>query len=561
MELIDFTAAPDRKRSRTGPASRQARSSSAGKTKLAKFLAYQEAQQFPRATYGRAYFKRGSAGNLANFGETARLADQDQKENRQMHGYTGRGLYSGRGAYSVGKGLRALGGYAKSIRNIGRTMGTNAATSAAATKLIGSGLYSGRGAYTAAGASGGNALFAESMHKPAGMHSVVGEDGSVVITHREYLRDVYGPGTTGGPAVAFENNVIRLNPGLQESFPWLSQIAANYDEYEFIQLVYEYNSTTTDIGNSTNGQCGTIVMATNYNAANPLFTDKQQMVTYQNAESIKITESTAHGVECNPPQVAISPILYTRTNPVINGQDLKTYDKGTFQYALCNLPASYNGFPIGEMWVTYTVRLNKTKLYVTRGLEIDRDIFSTPTTTARGLLCNLANVTAFLTSQPNYFMQQNNIGCRIIAFSPFEYRITFPAFYVGNVSIKCIQTIQTPVAAAQGAPQQLVNSGNIVPINDMYTQNGDPTNTYVSAILPAGDRGDFGCEYHWFVSASTAGVDNTISLFFTATINNNPCKNYIEICQYNGEGMTKANDLLTWVNGALPSVPIAGNAI
>jgi hypothetical protein len=63
------------------------------------------------------------------------------------------------------------------------------------------------------------------------------ETGALTVSHREYIRDVYGnPDLGGGVIEDFQNQSILLNPGLEASFPWLSQVAQNFEEYEFVQL-------------------------------------------------------------------------------------------------------------------------------------------------------------------------------------------------------------------------------------------------------------------------------------------------------------------------------------
>ena len=64
------------------------------------------------------------------------------------------------------------------------------------------------------------------------------DNQEVIINHCEYLQDVYGPADA-----KFTNNELDLNPGLLENFPFLAQIAANYEEYEFIQLMFHFKIT------------------------------------------------------------------------------------------------------------------------------------------------------------------------------------------------------------------------------------------------------------------------------------------------------------------------------
>ena len=163
------------------------------------------------------------------------------------------------------------------------------------------------------------------------------ETETIVISHCEYLQDVYG-----SPDSNFHNEGWKLNPGLMENFPWLSQIAANYEEYEFIQLVFTYKATVeVQATNNSTGGTGTIIMATNYNPVAPIFSNKETMMQYHGAQSGRIVEDHVHGVECDPSTNAGSPQKYVRTNPVILGQDPKTFDLGTFQLAQVNIPEAF----------------------------------------------------------------------------------------------------------------------------------------------------------------------------------------------------------------------------
>ena len=358
--------------------------------------------------------------------------------------------------------------------------------------MFGSGLYSGSGNYNTNNLISGQAsgsLSRNSIPKFSGKRD---ETGAITVSHREYINDVFGPGVTGGPSTPFSLQSFSLNPALQQTLPWLSQIASNFDEYEFKQLIFHYRSTTTDIGNSTNGQCGTVVMATNYNAAAPAFTDKQQMIEYAHSHSSKVTESMSHGVECARSKTAF-PVLYTRANPVVTGQDLKTYDHGKFQIAICNAPASYNGFPLGELWAEYTVMLRKPKLFTTRGFEIDQDVFTCFSNTGSPPLIFSNTLNNVLRGQ------QNSIGCLLDFAVPSNHanvdyipssapfgsviHLTIPGNYTGNLQIQYQYASQAGLAANPYTGPSAVFSGNIVPINDIYgaVEGSSPLNWFFLA--------------------------------------------------------------------------------
>jgi hypothetical protein len=296
--------------------------------------------------------------------------------------------------------------------------------------IRGSGLYQGSGAYTntnniiEGGLGTYDPVAGGSLKQVTGSYD---ETGAFCISNKEYVSDVFGPGVAGGPAIAFQNTAYPLNPALQSVFIWLSQIACNFEEYEFKQLLFHYRSTVSEATNNTSGQVGTVIMATNYNSALSNFADKQTMIEYAHAASCRITDHMTHGVECDPTKSALgNGILYTRANPVITGQDLKTYDLGKFQLAISNCPAAYNGFPIGELWVEYVCELRKPKVFSSRALDTDQDIFCTPNAATTSYVGGSPLGTTLGVPASLFTGQQNNIGCRLTVTAANTATITFP---------------------------------------------------------------------------------------------------------------------------------------
>lgn len=74
----------------------------------------------------------------------------------------------------------------------------------------------------------------------------------IIITHREYIGDVITSGTAG----AFKTNTYYINPGLNKTFPWLSQIAQNFESYRMLGCAFEFKSMSSDALNSTNTALG-----------------------------------------------------------------------------------------------------------------------------------------------------------------------------------------------------------------------------------------------------------------------------------------------------------------
>lgn len=174
-----------------------------------------------------------------------------------------------------------------------------------------------------------------------------------IVCHREYLGDITGTSL-------FTNRQFPLNPGINDTFPWLSSVAQNYQEYRWHGLVFEFRSMVTDF--VTGGAPGTVIMATNYNADSTAYATKQAMENSEYAVSVKPTNNLMHFIECAPAET-FSPIKFIRTGPAPSGQDLRLYDQGIFQFAS-------NGNPVqlmGELWVSYCVEFLKPILPVTPG--------------------------------------------------------------------------------------------------------------------------------------------------------------------------------------------------
>lgn len=187
----------------------------------------------------------------------------------------------------------------------------------------------------------------------------IGRNG-VCIRHEEYLGDIVTSSTPG----AFSIQGFYINPGQGTTFPWLEQIAVNFEEYILQGCLFTFKSMSADALNSTNTALGTVIMATDYNAGNPLFASKAEMESYEFASSCKPSLSMVHPIECHPHQNPISE-LYVRPGALPSGQDVRLYDLGLFQIATTGFQAA--SVNIGELWISYQVCLLKPKMWQALG--------------------------------------------------------------------------------------------------------------------------------------------------------------------------------------------------
>lgn len=183
--------------------------------------------------------------------------------------------------------------------------------------------------------------------------------GGVVYRGCEYLGDIIS-----GAANSFNLQNFTINPGLESTFPKLSQFLANYEQYVIEGMFFEFRTMSADALNSTNTALGQVIMACNYNVLNPNFGTKAEMEEYDGGISVKPSESCKFFVECARSESPMD-VLYTRATGVPNSGDPRMYDLGNFQIATNGLQGA--NVNVGELWISYQVAGLKPKLYSALG--------------------------------------------------------------------------------------------------------------------------------------------------------------------------------------------------
>lgn len=176
-----------------------------------------------------------------------------------------------------------------------------------------------------------------------------------VVMHREYIGDVITSSTIGG----FKNDSYTINPGNDRTFPWLSTIAQNYEQYKIHGMIFMFKSTSGESVASTNTALGTVIMATDYNVNAPAYRTKNEMEQSQFAQSFKSAASAIHGIECAKDEIPIN-AFYIRTGAVPANDSIKWYDLANFQIATQGFQAA--SVNIGEIWVSYLVEFLKPQV-------------------------------------------------------------------------------------------------------------------------------------------------------------------------------------------------------
>jgi len=352
---------------------------------------------------------------------------------------------------AIGAALRALGGIGGGA--LGGYLG-NASLGGAAGTSLGAMVsrWLGQGDYTL----NSNSLVArfKSSGDIPNMHS---NNQSIVVRHKEYVTDVLS-------STAFASFAqYPLNPGLSTSFPWLSGIAQQFQEYTWKGIIYEFISTSGDVVASSNTALGSVMMVTSYRATAPPFTNKVQLLNEFFASDAKPSESFCHPIECNPKENPYN-VQYVRGAAVPAGEDQKTYDLGVMTVATMGMQAA--SVDIGELWVSYEVELRKP----VSNQDVDNFALAahyTNTTTSAAAQFGTARVALY----DNIGMSFSSTTCSFPLGSIGTYQVTivynactvasFPTFFSGGTGalVNCTWSL-----SLNGTISQTTNSS--------YTANG-----------------------------------------------------------------------------------------
>ena len=182
--------------------------------------------------------------------------------------------------------------------------------------------------------------------------SSAGVGSDIIFSHREFVTDIKS-------SIAFRNNTFILNPGNPQLFPWLSQIASLYEEYQFLGVVVEYKSSSATAVGTTSSAMGSVIMATDYDCLDENYANKRAMEAAEYSCSGTPFESFIHPIECDPKRNPI-PRLYVV--PSITKVSQAPGDPRFSIHGICSVATvgqQQDNTNIGELWISYHVRLSR----------------------------------------------------------------------------------------------------------------------------------------------------------------------------------------------------------
>lgn len=417
----------------------------------------------PRYKYRRATQRITPAGARQRYGLTFKTATPTQQANRiddNYHGYGGyrkrrrafyrnpysrrrrskrrryrRRYYPGGGAYGA-RLYRGAGSFWSRLGLIAKK-GLADCVGGAASGLATS-LASGQGMI-----STNNIINGGAGHD--GISSIVRfsgptETGDLLLSHTEFVSQIYA-----APDSQFLQQHFDINVGLESTFKWLSSIAANYHEYELIQCAFSFKPTISNFITQS-GVVGTVGMAVQYNVDEEAFSSWDVLMGDVSSVSSKLTEGMAAGIECDPTKVpGNSTNKFVRTGGLAPDKNIRNYDMAKLTFAQVNVNPDLANQAIGELWVSYTVRLRRPCMRDVEGQAGTRSLFCSVQTPTNAALTQIPGTApgsgiqgqCFDTSGPSFTQCVNNMFDADISTDIFGPRTTnfgLPAAVPGGVT-------------------------------------------------------------------------------------------------------------------------------
>jgi len=244
----------------------------------------------------------------------------------------------------LGRVLRNIGGLAGGMAgnfvgqsNAGSAMGTN--LGAALSRWLGSGDYTVKS----------NSIIS-SLRTSDAIPAMHNNGQSITVRHKEYL------GAVTGKTAFTVQNTFNLNPGLPETFPWLSDIATRFQEYVIKGAVFHYVPTSGTAVTGTNPALGSIMLQTSYRANDNAPASKVEMLNEFWSSEGKPSEPLAHPIECAPQETVLQ-ARYVRNTSIPTTESALFYDLGVTYLAVQGQLS--DDTVLGDLWLTYEVELRK----------------------------------------------------------------------------------------------------------------------------------------------------------------------------------------------------------
>lgn len=312
------------------------------------------------------------------------------------------------------------------------------------------------------------------------------------VRHREYIGEVES-------SVLFNSQyVLNINPGLPNTFPWLSTIAQCYEQYKIHGMIFYFKSTSANALNSTNTALGEVNMATDYNAGGTDYNTKEEFENSEFASSGKPSTDIVHPIECAVSQTPQTHLYVRQGAPPSAAYDLRLYDLGKFQLATGGSQAAAT---IGSLYVSYDIEFFKPVLpeaqsSLTSHFGFQSPADATPMGTGYALYVDQLGITVNVPSLYIEFPVSAPVGRYVITYAvtgTVSANCIVPALTYGtDFTLATILNVgyvdASSVAAPSGGSGQSITLSRTVVVDVAY--GVDPVQrriTFAAGQLPTGN--------------------------------------------------------------------------
>lgn len=205
----------------------------------------------------------------------------------------------------------------------------------------------GVGDYAKSGTPQENGYIAGSMPKMLG----AGGESEVIIAHHEMITELFA-------CEEFTSTSYHLNPGLAETFPWLSPQANQYEQYELEAMMVVFVPTLSPFSEAASGDLGLVV---DYDTTSIPKSSIAGAANQYLSVFGRPMDKMAMAVECAPKEtpVRIKKVRAAEISSSDQGNDDQWYDHGILRIYQQGQPTATVGQSIGRLYVVYKFRFYK----------------------------------------------------------------------------------------------------------------------------------------------------------------------------------------------------------
>lgn len=271
-------------------------------------------------------------------------------------------------------------------------------------------------------------------------------------------------------STTFAKQVFRIDVSNENTFPWLSRIAQNYQRYRVKGFVVTLKSLSSKTVVAPTQSLGQVVLVPFYDVNAVIPNDIQALLNSESAISTDPASNAFMAAECDFRASQLNSLKIRAPGQTVNDDEEQFYALGDFVLATQGAPNAYDDAM--EMWVTYDIDLFSERLVDTpKGLAYMGDCGNSLTLPLTLIPPTLA------VPQPRV----NTIGCTIAAN---KTDLVFPTTIKEGRMYQICYVMKYD--AVQSQPRTIIFSAgggmslrNVL-LNQSQSQVGCPENVYAS---------------------------------------------------------------------------------